>query len=69
MEKEAKKVLGAASAVGPAPASDLATRIRGRFAGLGVVQLSLPVREMVRAPPDFSESPKARKTIDPWWSD
>jgi antitoxin FitA len=77
MEEEARQILRAALVAAPAPASDLATRIRSRFANLGDVQLSLPVREMVRVPPDFSDAskvlkapkapkaPKARKTIQP----
>jgi antitoxin FitA len=53
MEEEARQILRAALLGPPAPATDLATRIRARFASLGDVALSVPAREPVRAPPSF----------------
>jgi plasmid stability protein len=38
----------------PAP-TDLASRIRARFAGLGDVELVVPEREPVRLPPSFDK--------------
>ena len=37
----------------------LLTRIRARFTGLGDVELNVPAREPVRAPPNFDEDSKA----------
>ncbi len=62
MEEEARQILRAALLESPAPAKDLASRIRARFVGLGDVELSLPEREPVRTPPGFDEEPKAVRT-------
>ncbi len=59
MEEEARQILRAALLEKPAPAADLADRIRARFAGLGDFALSVPEREPVRPPPDFADSPAA----------
>lgn len=63
MEEEARQILRAALAMTPGPASDLATRIRNRFAEFGDVQLPLAEREPVRPPPSFDE--RARSTTPP----
>jgi plasmid stability protein len=59
MEEEARQILRAALLESPVPAKDLASRIRARFVGLGDVELSVPQREPVRAPPSFDEVSKA----------
>lgn len=60
MEEEARHILRAALAEAePAAATDLATTIRARFAGLGGVRLPIPEREGVRNPPDFADAPAA----------
>lgn len=61
MEEEARQILRAALLESPAPAKDLASRIRARFAGLGDVKLNVPSREPVRAPPSFEEDSKATR--------
>jgi antitoxin FitA len=48
MEEEARQILRAALSEPAVPASDLASRVRARFAGMGDVELSLPRREAVR---------------------
>lgn len=53
MEEEARQILRAALLEPPAPAKDLASRIRARFVGLGDVKLSVPEREPTPAPPSF----------------
>lgn len=62
MEEEARQILRAALLESPGPAKDLASCIRARFASLGDVELSAPVREPVRPPPSFNESSKAVRT-------
>ncbi len=54
MEEEVRQILRAALAEGSAPATDLATRIRQRFAPLGGVELTIESREPVREPPRFA---------------
>ena len=63
MEEEARQILRAALLESPAPARDLAARIRARFAGLGDVVLVIPERESVRVPPDFDESSKGARAV------
>jgi antitoxin FitA len=53
MEEEARQILRAALTESPAPAVDLAQRIRARFSGLGDVVLPVAEREPVRPPPAF----------------
>ena len=53
MEEEARQILRAALQESLAPAQDLGTTIRARFAALGDVQLTVESREPVRQPPDF----------------
>ncbi len=55
MEEEVRQILRAAVAESSAPAIDLATRIRSRFAALGGVELAMADREPVRAPPAFGD--------------
>ncbi|HZT56770.1 MAG TPA: plasmid stabilization protein [Burkholderiaceae bacterium] len=57
MEDEVRHILRAALQEPAAPASDLGTRIRARFAGLGDVQLPVTAREPVRPPPLFDAAP------------
>jgi antitoxin FitA len=64
MEEEARQILRAALAESPAPAKDLATRIRARFTGLGDVALVIPEREPVRVAPDFGSGSKARRAAN-----
>ena len=62
MEEEARQILRAALLESPAQTTDLAARIRARFVGLGDVRLSVPLREPVRAPPNFEkELPSKRR--------
>jgi len=61
MEEEARQILRAALLESPAPAKDLASRIRARFVGLGDVELRVPPREPVRTPPSFHEDPKSAR--------
>jgi plasmid stability protein len=58
MEEEARQILRAALQESPPPTTDLAARIRARFAGLGDVELPIAEREPVRPPPNFSEEPR-----------
>ena len=51
MEEEARQILRAALQEPPAAATDLATRIRSRFAGLGAERLVVEPREPLRPPP------------------
>ncbi|MEO0678793.1 MAG: plasmid stabilization protein [Pseudomonadota bacterium] len=51
MEEEARHILR--RAVGEAPRRDLARAIRARIAPLGGVELDLPPRDPLRAPPGF----------------
>lgn len=57
MEEEVRHILRAALQEPTAPASDMGTRIRARFAGLGDVQLTIAERESVRPPPVFDVPP------------
>ena len=50
MEEEVRQILRAALSEREAPAIDMATRVRRRFAPLGDVQLPVPVREPVPEP-------------------
>ncbi len=59
MEEEARQILRAALLESPLPVNDLTARIRARFSSLGGVDLIVPVREPVRAPPSFDEDSKA----------
>lgn len=59
MEEEARQILRSALQEPVAPAQDLGTRIRARFAALGDVQLAVDPRDPVRPPPDFSGPPPA----------
>lgn len=59
MEEEARQILRAALQEPVAPAQDLGTRIRARFAALGDVELALEPREPVRQPPDLGRAPPA----------
>ena len=67
MEEEVRQILRSALHDAPPPTSDLAARIRSRFAGLGGVELPQAVREPVRPPPVFDAprrsvaKPAARK--------
>lgn len=60
MEDEVRHILRAALPEPAAPASDMSTRIRARFAGLGDVQLPVAEREPVRPPPAFDSAPATR---------
>lgn len=63
MEEEVRQILRAALSEEPAaPAQDLATRIRARFAPLGGVELQVPEREPVRPPPRFETPVAARRS-------
>lgn len=53
MEEEARQILRAALLDNPTSESDLAQRIRARFAALGDVALPVAEREPVRLPPSF----------------
>lgn len=57
MEEEARQILRAALQEPTAVTTDLGTRIRARFAGLGDVQLPLAPREPVRPPPELDAPP------------
>ena len=60
MEEEARQILRAALQEPVAPARDLGTRIRARFAELGELQLAVEPREPVRRPPELGDpSPAA----------
>ena len=61
MEEEARQILRAALSEASQPSTDLAARIRARFAGLGDVELPIAVREPMRPPPSFDEAPKSRR--------
>lgn len=58
MEDEVRHILRAALQEPAAPASDMGTRIRARFAGMGNVHLGIAEREPVRPPPEFAAVPK-----------
>ena len=53
MEQEARDILRAALDEDSPTGKDLASAIRARFAPLGGVELELPPREPMRAPPRF----------------
>jgi plasmid stability protein len=55
MEEEARQILKQAVQAS-ATETGLGTRIHGRFAAIGGVELSLPERTPVRPPPDFSDT-------------
>lgn len=59
MEEEARQILRQALQTQAGP-TDLATRIRNRFKGLGDVALDIAPREPMREPPVFGE-PQARR--------
>ena len=65
MEEEVRQILRSALHESPPATSDLAARIRSRFAGvaglagLGGVELPQPVREPVRRPPVFDTPPRS----------
>ncbi len=52
MEEEVREILRQV-VEGNAPPSNLAAAIRARIAPLGGVDLEVPPRELMRAPPDF----------------
>jgi plasmid stability protein len=54
MEEEARQILKAALTQQP-PGTNLAESIRGRFAALGGVELSIPRRERMRRPPKLGK--------------
>ena len=56
MEEEVRQILRAALVETPGPSTDVASRIRKRFAGMGDVVLEVPQREPVRAAPESSSS-------------
>jgi plasmid stability protein len=62
MEEEARQILRAALQETAAPAADLGSRIRARFAALGDIQLALEPREPPNEPPLFDDSPPAPRT-------
>lgn len=59
MEEEARQILRAALEEPAAPARDLGTRIRARFAALGDVHLAIDPREPARPLPDLRDAPPA----------
>ena len=59
MQEEARQILSAALLESPVPTTDLAARIRARFAKLGDVELNVAKRDPVRIPPSFDEDSKA----------
>lgn len=63
MEEEARQILRAALQEPVAPAPDLGTRIRARFAALGDVRLAVEAREPVRQPPGLADSSPATPAI------
>lgn len=63
MEEEARQILRAALQAPLAPAQDLGSTIRARFAGLGDVQLTVEPRQPVRQPPDFTDPPRAGREV------
>jgi antitoxin FitA len=65
MEEEARQILRAALLESPLPANDLTARIRARFSSLGDLELNVPVREPVRAPPGFDEDSNAATAARP----
>lgn len=61
MEEEARQILRAALSPNASNETDLATRIRARFAGLGDVELPIAEREGVQAPPSFSSTVRRKR--------
>lgn len=53
MEQEAREILRAALEEEMAPARNLASAIRARFAPFGDVELEIPPRDPMRDPPTF----------------
>ena len=60
MEEDLRYILRAALQEPASSASDMGTRIRARFAGLGDVQLPITEREPVRPPQAFDVAPTKR---------
>lgn len=54
MEEEARSILRTALTTPDRAPENLAERIRQRFAAVGGVDLDIPPREPLRAPPDFN---------------
>ena len=65
MEEEARQILRAALLEAPGPTTDLASRIRARFEGLGGVELPFFEREAVRPPPRFDDPPETTTALAP----
>lgn len=61
MEEEARQILRAALQDALAPAGDLGSRIRSRFAKLGDVELPIAAREPVRPVTVADELPRPRR--------
>ena len=57
IEEEVRHILRAALQEPASPASDMGTRIRARFTGLGDVKLPVTEREPVRPPPALDATP------------
>lgn len=55
MEDEARDILRSALSVEPISGASLVQAIRGRIAPLGGVDIALPERDPMRAPPELSE--------------
>jgi plasmid stability protein len=55
MEEEAREILRSALTTPSRTKENLATAIRRRFASLGGIELSLPLRDAVRKAPRFEE--------------
>jgi plasmid stability protein len=62
MEEEARQILRAALQESAAPAEDLGSRIRARFAALGDIRLALDPREPPNEPPRFDGSAPTPRT-------
>lgn len=61
MEEEARQILRAVLQEPLAPAQDLGTRIRARFAAFGDVELPIEPRQPVRQPLYFADPPSASR--------
>lgn len=55
MEDEARDILRTALSHEAGPPTNLAAKIRGRFAPLGGVEVAAPPRDPMRDPPGFEE--------------
>ncbi len=64
MEEEVRQILRAVLTDAPAASTNLAERVRARFAGLGDVTLPVLAREPVRSPPSFEPARAARAARD-----